>query len=136
MTTYNTDITASYGSVGSATFASQAVQQLDLPTIRDAAAAMGGSVDDLMARARVVNNRADVAGITVDSTSDFIITTGYAADGDELPKVYRRVGTEPTHSAKVSDASSAWFELVGRGIIEDATAAITADATHLHNVDR
>lgn len=55
---------------------------------------------------------ADVHAAFISLLADAVQTYGYAAAGDGGGNLYKRVGSEPTHVAKVQSADGAWWEAV------------------------
>jgi hypothetical protein len=75
-----------------------------MTTLQDALASYTGG-------AQAFASRADVALATIPAAVDTIRTDGYATPGDRGGGLYKRVGSQPSHIAKVQSADGAWWEL-------------------------
>ncbi len=61
------------------------------------------------------DTRTAAIAATIDTTTNFIRTAGYAASGDGGAALYDKVASEPPHDAKAQSADGAWWELVPEG---------------------
>jgi hypothetical protein len=58
----------------------------------------------------IYQTKAALEAATVSGTLDSVVTLGYSAAGDRGGITYKRVGSEPSHTAKAQSDDGAWWE--------------------------
>lgn len=74
--------------------------------------------------ARLFDDAADAQAATVDTNVQVIVTAGRAAPGDRGGATYVKVGSEPSHGAKLQTADGAWWEVADFAITPEMCGAV------------
>lgn len=62
---------------------------------------------------QIFDTKADLEAANVAADADSVYVSGYTTAGDGGGALYKRVGSEPSHSGKIQSNDGAWWEIAG-----------------------